>query len=139
VHGGVCSESVLLGEDAFELAYGMNEFEYMHSHPEHLSVFQAAMTDHANQMLPLLLAKYQGFKTVRKLMDVGGGEGTILARILARHPHIQGVNFDLPEVVATNPLHRGVEHQGGNMFHSIPSGCDAIFMKVKISLPNPKP
>jgi len=123
------SESVLLGEDAFELAYGMNEFEYMHSHPEHLSVFQAAMTDHANQMLPLLLAKYQGFKTVRKLMDVGGGEGTILARILARHPHIQGVNFDLPEVVATNPRHRGVEHQGGNMFDSIPSGCDAIFMK----------
>lgn len=123
------SESILLGEDAFELAYGMNEFEYMHSHPEHLSVFQAAMTDHANQLLPLLLAKYQGFKTVRKLMDVGGGEGTILARILARYPHVQGVNFDLPEVVATAPRHRGVEHMGGNMFYSIPSGCDAIFMK----------
>jgi caffeic acid 3-O-methyltransferase len=119
-----------LGEDAFELAYGMNEFEYMHSHPEHLSIFQAAMTDHANQMLPLLLAKYQGFRPVRKLMDVGGGEGTILARILARHPHLQGVNFDLPEVIATAPRHRGVEPVGGDMFHSIPSGCDAIFMKV---------
>jgi caffeic acid 3-O-methyltransferase len=67
---------------------------------------------------------------VRKLMDVGGGNGTTLARILARHPHIQGINFDIPEVIARAPRHPGVEHVVGDMFQNIPSGCDAIFMKV---------
>lgn len=122
----------MLGEDAFELAYGMNDFEYMNSHPDHLNCFQAAMTDHANQLVPLILTKYEGFKGGRKLMDVGGGGGTILARILARHPHIRGVNFDLPEVVAMAAHHPGAEQMGGNMFHSIPFGCDGIFMEVKV-------
>lgn len=112
------------------MAHGMNEFEYMSLHPKDLSMFQAAMNDHANELVPLLLAKYKGFKGVHKLMDVGGGEGSILARIVAKHPQIRGINFDLPPVVATAPQIPGVEHVGGSMFSSIPSGSDAIFMKV---------
>ncbi|KAG0602976.1 hypothetical protein M758_10G055600 [Ceratodon purpureus] len=124
------SESILSGGSAFESAFGTNAFDYMTTHPDQLHCFQAAMTDHTNQMLPIFLAKYQGFKGVKKLMDVGGGDGTTLSRILARHPHIQGVNFDLPEVVARAPCHPGVEHMVGDMFQSIPFGCDAIFMKT---------
>ena len=67
-------------------------------------------------------------------MDVGGGTGGMIAEIVKAHPHIKGTNFDLPHVVATAPIRKGVSHVGGNMFESIPK-ADAIFMKVNNSLP----
>ena len=35
------------------------------------------------------------------IVDVGGGNGTLLAAILAEHPGSQGILFDQPQVVAT--------------------------------------
>ncbi|CBI30187.3 unnamed protein product, partial [Vitis vinifera] len=49
--------------------------------------------------------------------------------ILQKHTNIkEGINFDLPEVVAKAPNIPGVTHVGGDMFKSVPDG-DAIFMK----------
>jgi caffeic acid 3-O-methyltransferase len=62
------------------------------------------------------------------LVDVGGGTGSSLALIAAKYPHIRGINYDQPHVVAASPACPGVEHVGGNMFESVPSG-DTIFMK----------
>ena len=56
-----------------------------------------------------------------------------MAEVVKAYPHIKGVNFDLPHVVATAPAYDGVSHVGGDMFESIPY-ADAIFMKVHIKL-----
>ena len=37
---------------------------------------------------------------VRTIVDVGGADGTVLAAILAAHPDLRGVLFDLPHVIA---------------------------------------
>lgn len=50
-----------------------------------------------------------------------------MAEIVKAHPRIRGINFDLPDVVASAPKYPGVTHLGGDMFHAIPYG-DAIFM-----------
>ncbi|CAL5373377.1 unnamed protein product [Camellia sinensis] len=44
------------------------------------------------------------------------------------HPHIKGINFDLPHVIATVPEYGGVSHVGGDMFKAIPS-ADVAFVK----------
>lgn len=49
----------------------------------------------------MILEKYEGFKDVRVLVDVGGGLGSTLGAITERYPHIQGINFDLPLVIAS--------------------------------------
>ncbi|KAE8075889.1 hypothetical protein FH972_014572 [Carpinus fangiana] len=54
------------------------------------------------------------------------GTGELFAEIVKTHPHIKGINFDLPHV-STAPLHEGVSHVGGDMFDTIPN-ADAIFM-----------
>jgi hypothetical protein len=44
---------------------------------------------------------FQAIKTVYPaIVDVGGGHGTLLAAILAPRPHLQGILYDLPKVVA---------------------------------------
>jgi caffeic acid 3-O-methyltransferase len=93
---------VLKSEEPFTNAHGMNQFEYMKSHPEFLATFKNSFMDHAAKLVPLLLSKYHGFEGVWRLVDVGGNSGVILAGIVQKYPHIHAINFDLPEVVATN-------------------------------------
>ena len=100
--------AVLNSDIPFAVAHdGKHQFEYCASNPEYSTKFQAAMSDHSNQLLKLLLAKYDGFKSVQRMADVGGGTGTTIARIVECYPHIQGINFDLPHVVAIAPAHQG--------------------------------
>ncbi|KAH9561240.1 hypothetical protein CY35_05G010600, partial [Sphagnum magellanicum] len=75
-----------------------------------------------------VLRAYHGFQDGKCLVDVGGGTGSSLALIAAKYPHIRGINYDLPHVVAASPAYPGVEHVAGNMLESVPSG-DTIFMK----------
>ena len=77
-----------------------------------------------------VIAAYKdGFGGIGTLVDVGGGTGGGVAEVVKAYPHIKGVNFDLPHVLATAPEYDGVSHVGGDMFDSIPY-ADAIFMKV---------
>lgn len=84
------------------------------------------------QMEAVLSAYKDGFASIKGAMvDVGGGTGEAISQIVKSHPHIRGINFDLPHVIATASELVGVTHVGGNMFHSIPT-ADTIFMKVRL-------
>ena len=50
-----------------------------------------------------VLSGYDGFQGVKKLVDVGGSAGDCLKMILQKYPTVEGINFDLPEVVAKAP------------------------------------
>ena len=93
--------TIRTGQPAAERFYGQPFFSWLSDHPEHASRFTAAM------------ALTGGFKTaaiaalpldgVRTIVDVGGADGTVLAAILAAHPDMRGVLFDLPHVIAAAP------------------------------------
>ncbi|RVW72663.1 Caffeic acid 3-O-methyltransferase [Vitis vinifera] len=72
-----------------------------------------------------ILQIYKGFEGLKVLVDVGGGIGVTLSIITSKYPHIKGINYDLPHVLADAPLNL---HVGGDMFESVHKG-DAIFMK----------
>jgi hypothetical protein len=51
--------------------------------------------------------------------------------LLDRHPHLRGVLFDLPAVVARAPSHDRLSIVGGDAFATIPEGCDVyLFVNV---------
>ncbi|CAM6019931.1 unnamed protein product [Sphagnum balticum] len=114
--------------DPFVRAHGTSQFQLNKEDPRVGKVFHTAMASHSRLYTQAVLGAYQGFQDVNCLVDVGGGLGSSLALITAKYPHIRGINFDLPHVVAAAPPYPGVEHVGGDMFESVPSG-DAIFMK----------
>ncbi|KAL7193440.1 hypothetical protein ACSBR2_025117 [Camellia fascicularis] len=69
-----------------------------------------------------------GFCGVGSMVDVGGRTGAAMSEIMKEHPHIMGINFDLPHVIATVLKYGGVSYVRGDMFKAIPS-ADAVFIK----------
>jgi len=114
--------------DPFRKAHGESIFQYSSHNPRLDKIFNAAMAHHSRLYMQAVLRAYHGFQDAKCLVDVGGGRGSSLALITAKYPHIRGINYDQPHVVAASPAYPGVEHVGGNMFESVPSG-DTIFMK----------
>ncbi|XP_038905725.1 nicotinate N-methyltransferase 1 [Benincasa hispida] len=119
--------------EPFVRANGEPAYSYYGKKAEMNELMQRAMAGVSVPFMKAVLDGYDGFEGVEKLVDVGGSAGDCLRMILQKHPPIkEGINFDLPEVVARAPSIPGVSHVGGDMFKSIPTG-DAIFMKWVLS------
>jgi len=75
------------------------------------------------------------FSRFGSILDVGGGQGHILAGILQRHPGVKGGVFDLPPTAAI--ARKFLDDRGltqcdvfpGNFLDSVPPGFDAYFLK----------
>lgn len=50
-----------------------------------------------------MIKGYLAFKDIKVLVDGGGGNGTVLAKIVVAHPHLHGINSKLPGIVAQAP------------------------------------
>ncbi|XP_060675810.1 xanthohumol 4-O-methyltransferase-like [Ziziphus jujuba] len=57
--------------------------------------------------------KEDGLHGIGTLVDVGGRTGRDLYEIVKAYPHIKGINFDLPRVIATAPTYEGVTNVAG--------------------------
>src|SRR6185295_4171065 len=77
--------TVKTGESAMELAAGKPVFDFFRDDPEEGKVFNAAMVNLTRTFIPAVLEAYD-FSKIRKLVDVGGGHGSVVAAILARNP-----------------------------------------------------
>nr|ABD61227.1 O-methyltransferase-2 [Vanilla planifolia] len=122
-------DAVLHGGVPFNMAHGgLNEFEYHATDPSFSKVFNEAMRGHSVFIMRNILKVYRGFDEAKVMVDVCGGTGGTLGMITAKHPHIKGINFDLPHVIAQAPPLPGVEHVGGDVFASVPSG-DTVLLK----------
>jgi len=76
------------------------------------------------------------FKGVHVLVDLGGGEGTLLFQILQKYPDMEGIVFDFPHAVISaksNAEKCGVEKRikinSGDFFDGVPIGGDAYLLK----------
>ncbi|XXG77574.1 hypothetical protein AAC387_Pa08g1702 [Persea americana] len=121
-------DAVVDGGVPFDKAYGMNAFEYPATDPRFNNVFNKGMLNVTTIVMKKILETYKGFEGLKEVVDVGGGVGATLNLIISKYPQIKGINYDLPHVLAEAPAINGVEHVGGDMFDSVPSG-EAIFLK----------
>ncbi|XVE78675.1 hypothetical protein DITRI_Ditri13aG0165900 [Diplodiscus trichospermus] len=117
------------GACGFSRAHGSDFYDFLSKNYEYKNVFSEAMACNSRVVVNAILKYYKdGFKNVGSIVDVGGGSGAAVAEIVKAHPHIKGINFDLPYAVASAPEHPSVTHVGGDIFASIPH-ADAIFLK----------
>jgi hypothetical protein len=127
--------SVRTGNTAFEHLYGKPLFAHLADNPQSARLFDEAMSGVHGAETAAMLEVYD-FRPIGTLVDVGGGNGSTLAGILARDPMLHGVLFDRPDVVerARANLHAlGMEHRcltvGGDFFQSVPVGGDAYLLR----------
>lgn len=109
------------GEPSFPRLYGAEFWPWLAEHPEEREAFDVAMATGNTGRVDLLDAlEWRGDETV---VDVGGGNGSLLLELLARRAGLRGVVFDLPE---TNRDEASWDERltfaAGSFFESVPPG-----------------
>ncbi len=132
---GELMHGVSTGEPAFDRAFGTRFFDYLRQHPTAAASFDALMAEQTLPWARALIDAYD-FSSIRTLVDVGGGYGTLLVAILTAHPRLRGVLYDLPHVIAgARPrLTAAVgsdrcETIAGDFFAAVPEGGDSYMLK----------
>ncbi len=128
--------TVRTGQPAAERFYDQPFFKWLSHHPEHAARFTGAMANLTGGFKTAAIASLplDGIETI---VDVGGADGMVLATILAAHPHLRGVLYDLPHVITSAPqilASRGVKDRadcvGGDLLDSVPPGGDAYLASL---------
>jgi hypothetical protein len=132
---GELLDSVRTGQPGFQKRFGMPFFQYMTEHSERHSIYDAAMGAFGIAETESMLEAYD-FASLRTVVDIGGGNGLMLAAILERHPAIRGVLFDLPAVadrarsaISVSGVSDRCRIEGGDFFSTVPAGADAYILR----------
>jgi len=135
----VLEDALHTGEVPFERANGKGVYEFCQDNEWSGDVFINAMSYLTIHALDALMDVYD-FSRFNTVMDVGGGQGGLIARIVKQFG-CKGILFDVPYVAETAPAY--LEKQGidkdavqiitGDVFVEVPKGADAIVMKYFIS------
>ena len=132
---GELLHSVKTGEIAFDKHFGMPIWEFFAKNPENARTFDESMTNVTLAIKDAILASYDA-SSIRKLVDIAGGHGSLLASLLKSNSEMRGVLFDLPDVVEgarkrmeAEGLSDRCEVVAGNFFESVPEGADAYMLK----------
>jgi len=129
---GALLYSVKTGEPAFDRLFGMGYTEYLAQHPDLSETLNACMTSVSQVNNPAIVQSYD-FSGFKKIIDLGGGHGSLLTAILKANPEASGVLFDLPHVIQTAKLDAAIasrcEMVGGDFFKVVPPGGDAYLLK----------
>jgi hypothetical protein len=122
------------GESAYQKVRGGNPFDASAADRGTAARFHRQLSP-GTQTWPDALVEAVGFAADTKIVDVGGGTGSVLGTILSRTPALTGVLFDQPPVIeeAAAVLDSlGVADRcdtvGGDMFDEVPAGGDTYLL-----------
>lgn len=128
-------ETLRTGEYAFERVYGQGPFEYFDARPEESAMFDRTMGSFT-RWIAVGVTKAYDFSGLRRVLDVGGGEGALLTGVLRAHPHLEGAVFDLARSeesarahIASAEVADRCAFVAGDFFEAVPAGYDAYLIK----------
>lgn len=126
---------VKTGQNAAQKVVGMDIFEYLEQNPDRNAIYNDAMTNSSLMLSYAILSEYN-FNNVKKIIDIGGGQGILVSMILYKYPKIKGAIYDLPHVVEGTKevaqkfnVSERLESISGNFFEQIPAGADMYILK----------
>jgi hypothetical protein len=127
--------AVRTGSTAFDHVHGCGVWEYRAGHPEENLIFDRAMAAGTERYADAIMSVCD-FGRFSHIVDIGGGDGMFLEKILAAHAPLHGTVFDQPHIVAQakSRLAAGgfadrCTAVGGNFFSSVPEGRDVYLLK----------
>ena len=124
-------DAALHGAVPHRKAWGTSRFEYLRDHPVEGRNFDELMgSDSGNRHEAVAMA--YDFSAAVSIADIGGGNGTLLRKILERNPTARGIVFDREDVVAAiAPDLREdsrIETVAGDFFAEVPAGADVYLL-----------
>lgn len=128
-------DSARTGRTTFADVFGTDFFDHLKGEPELSALFNASMGQ-GTAGVAAVLPQHYDFGRFGTIMDVGGGDGTLLSAILREHAGPQGVLYDTVEGSAqAGATFRAAEVadrvtvQTGDFFAAVPGGADLYLLK----------
>ena len=118
---------------AFEALKGRPFFAWLAEHPEEAKRFNRMIHEVHGPETPAIAAAYD-FSPFEHVVDIGGGNGSLLSAVLADYPNRRGTLFDMAEAIAAakrgegGPL-PGVTFIAGDVFSTAPQGGDVYLIR----------
>ena len=132
---GNLANAVREGQNSFRMVHGTDIWEWRAEHADGSAIFDEAMRSMTIGANASILDAYD-FGQFGTIVDVAGGNGTLIAALLAAHPASRGILFDQEHVVSgAEPILRAAgvldrcEIVAGSFFASVPEGADAYVLK----------
>jgi hypothetical protein len=122
-------ETMRTGRPAAELALGMSTYQYFDLHPGARALFDQMLKNFETTIDTAIVQSFD-FGAYERVVDVGGGKGSLLAQIVERY-QVRGTLFELERVIAQLegkllPFDLVI----GDFFHQIPTGDLFILKQV---------
>lgn len=133
LHGGVwhrvAGELDASGAPAFPKIFATDFWSWLSTNPSERAAFDRAMVDGTEARVDRLMeVAWRGDETV---VDVGGGNGSLLTSLLGRMPGLRGIVFDLPETTRDEAeLGQHCVFVSGDFFDHVPAGEVYIYSTV---------
>ncbi|GHF55019.1 methyltransferase [Streptomyces mashuensis] len=128
-------ESLRTGRPSFDTVFGTDFFGYLTTRPELSAEFNAAMGQ-ATRAAADIIPHHYAFGRFACVVDVGGGDGTLLSAILRAHPGLRGIVHDTAEGLAQAAARFAADGLAdrattvtGDFFASVPPGGDLYLLK----------
>ncbi len=128
-------DTIRTGEPAYPLAYGGQGFwQDLGDDPELSRSLDDLMGSRLRLEAPVLATGYE-WGELGRIVDVGGGNGTLLVAILSAHPNLRGTLIELPgpaaqavPVIAEAGLSDRCEIVAGSFFDALPAGAGGYLL-----------
>ncbi|MBZ0188857.1 MAG: hypothetical protein K8F91_21620 [Candidatus Obscuribacterales bacterium] len=132
---GKAFDAVKTGKPVGEDVFGSSIWDYLSQsqNKDQLERFNQAMTQSSLHITRIIADAYD-FSRHTTLVDIGGGQGGLLSGILGAFPALNGILFDLPQVLESiqdSDWRKDTRMSlvAGSFLESVPAGADAYIMK----------
>jgi O-methyltransferase domain/Dimerisation domain len=137
IHYQACGNllhSVQTGSPAFNNVFGASLFDYLQRNVDAADAFNQGMANVSSMLAYAVLMAYD-FTGISSIVDVGGGQGKLLEKILQFNPYIGGTVFDTASTIervkrgpGKDAWSRRCSYVTGDFFTSVPQGADAYLL-----------
>jgi hypothetical protein len=109
------------GEVPFTRLHETDFWSWLAVHPDERAAFDRAMEQGKERRVERLAAL--DWRDDETVVDVGGGNGSLLVELLGRHPGLRGIVLDLPETNRDETaLGERITFVAGSFFDTVPQG-----------------
>jgi SAM-dependent methyltransferase len=137
IHYQACGNllhSVQTGSAAFNHVFGASLFDYLRQNVDAADAFNQGVANVSSMLAYAVLMAYD-FTEISSIVDIGGGHGKFLEKILQFNPDIRGTVFDTASTIERakqqlrdNAWGRRCSYVTGDFFGSVPQGADAYLL-----------